>query len=94
MADQQQNLLRRIPPEIRDQIFAPCLLRSRFSTTSPELLVALRPDRLLYEEALDLFYKQNVFSITFKQFGAVPLFEGLKDDIVPRIKSLRLTSFG
>jgi hypothetical protein len=87
MANQQQNLLRKFPPEIRDLIFTPCLLFSHKDDPAPTLLAALRPDGKLYEEALDIFYKMNEFFFDIHH-GAQ--FEGLKIDIIQRIQSLQI----
>jgi hypothetical protein len=54
--------LRAFPPEIREMIFS-------FSNAliwtgkTPALLIALRQDPELYAEALDYFYKRNVFRL-------------------------------
>jgi hypothetical protein len=54
--------LRAFPPEIREMIFT-------FSNVliwtgkTPALLMALRGDRELYDEALDYFYKKNIFKL-------------------------------
>jgi hypothetical protein len=66
MVDQLQNSLRRFPPKIRGQIFTESLVRltdeANSCPPSPALLAAaVRPDVILYEEALGVFYKINEF---------------------------------
>jgi hypothetical protein len=56
--------IRSLPAEIRMQVFSECLVRARFPPiSSPALLAALRPDTELYEEAIEVFHKINVFEI-------------------------------
>ena len=53
---------RKLPPEIREKCFLPVL---EWHGKSPALLVALRGDKELYEEALEIFYKKpNVYHLS------------------------------
>lgn len=54
--------LRAFPPEIREMIFhfSNCLI---WTGKTPAILVALRGDPDLYHEALELFYRRNVFRL-------------------------------
>lgn len=54
--------LRAFPPEIREVIFNFSQVLS-WTGKTPALLVALRGDRELYYEALELFYKSNTFTL-------------------------------
>jgi hypothetical protein len=52
-------LLHTLPPELREAIFKPLLVD--WDGKTPNLVKALRPDKQLYNEALAIFYKFNVF---------------------------------
>ena len=54
--------LHRLPTEIRHDIFRFCLQNSSRASTPP-LIAALRPETLLYHEALDVFYGTNRLEI-------------------------------
>jgi hypothetical protein len=54
------NLLHTLPPELREAIFKPVLVD--WNGQTPDLIKALRPDRKLYNEALALFYRHNIFT--------------------------------
>jgi len=48
--------IRALPAEVRIQIWRECfLLGSQVSAEMPSLIVALRPDKQLYDEAIDVF---------------------------------------
>jgi hypothetical protein len=56
--------IRSLAAEIRMKIFSECLVQARLPRLSvPALLAALRPDNLLYEEAVETFHKINIFEI-------------------------------
>jgi len=65
-------------------IFSPCLTKDEDEDTdydtsyqTPALLIALRTEQPLYQEALELFYKANVFVLGRQNVGAlVGLSEG------------------
>lgn len=63
--------LRVLPPELRIIIYEYLVkIRRLERQTTPALLIALRPDQQLYHEALDVFYKINIFKLTgFNQRG-------------------------
>jgi len=56
------STLYRLPVEIRHEVFRLCLENSPRAST-PLLLVALRPDRLLYHEAFAVFCGTNRLAI-------------------------------
>jgi len=69
------NLFRKIPAEVRGMIFYPCLTfenRKRVNgykqfgfqnQPAPSLLIALRQCLDLHKEALEVYYRLNVFKI-------------------------------
>jgi len=54
------NFLHVLPPELREAIFKPLLVD--WNGKTPNLIKALRPDRKLYNEALGVFYRHNIFT--------------------------------
>jgi len=52
--------LHKLPPELRAEIFKPMLIN--WNGKTPALIKALRFDKKLYNEALDIVYKQNTFT--------------------------------
>jgi hypothetical protein len=67
------NFLHILPPELREAIFKPLLVD--WNGKTPNLIKALRPDRKLYNEALGVFYRHNIY--TFHEgngwsFGDMP----------------------
>ena len=87
----ESDFLHKFPPEIRTQIFSQCLVRSSDEKDAwarvPALLIAVRPDATVYEEALELFYKLNGFTLNSK---TVFTFESLKAHHIKWIKRLVL----
>jgi hypothetical protein len=68
--------LRCLPTEIRDMIFEniltlPQLTYLEKQPESPAIIVALRPNPELYQEALQIHYKRNTFRITSNNFAAI-----------------------
>lgn len=55
--------LRSLPLEVRLKIYH---LALEWNGKTPGLLAALRPDRMLYLEALEVFVKQNTFTLSTK----------------------------
>jgi hypothetical protein len=53
----------RVPPEVRDQIFRPICIE--WAGKMPNLIKALRPDKKLYHEALDIFLKNNTYILHY-----------------------------
>jgi len=53
------NPLYKLPPELRYQIFKPLLIH--WNGNMSNLIEALRPEEKLYHEALEIFYKENIF---------------------------------
>jgi uncharacterized protein YjbI with pentapeptide repeats len=53
--------LRRFPPEIRAMIFNGCIHFADHKT--PAIIIALRGDKEMYEEAIQIFYKLNSFRV-------------------------------
>jgi hypothetical protein len=51
--------LHKLPPELREEIFKPLLVN--WNGKTPSLIKALRPDKTLYSEALEIFYKHSRF---------------------------------
>ena len=58
-----QTTLRKFPREIRDMIYN-LVLSDSWDGTTHSFIAALRPDHLLYTEALRVFYRTNTFSFT------------------------------
>jgi hypothetical protein len=77
--------LRVLPPEVRTMVF-PYVLKITKTSKIPDLLIALRCDRILYPEALKVYYDINSFEITNENIAA---YEGkLSSNITARIKAL------
>jgi hypothetical protein len=53
------STLHRLPVELWEEIFKP--LCADWNGKTPNLIKALRPDKKLYNEALRVFYKYNMF---------------------------------
>jgi len=62
MTTPSESTLYALPPELREFIFRYSLRRECGQT--PYLLVALRPDQNLYNEAVAVFNSINIFSLT------------------------------
>ncbi|KAE9381214.1 hypothetical protein N431DRAFT_551368 [Stipitochalara longipes BDJ] len=60
-AGKNKNPLYKLPPELRQEIFRPMLIP--WNGKTPNLIKALRADQKLYHEALEVFYKQNLFKL-------------------------------
>jgi hypothetical protein len=61
--------LRKFPPEIREMIFQRCIDtkdNKEKDNKSPPIIVSLRSDKELYQEAIEVFYKLNFFRLTWK----------------------------
>ncbi|KAE9378850.1 hypothetical protein N431DRAFT_396722 [Stipitochalara longipes BDJ] len=58
---------RKFPPEIRSMIFAGCIDFNHRKT--PVVLVALRSDKEIYEEAIQIFYKLNWFRVKLQNLS-------------------------
>jgi uncharacterized protein YjbI with pentapeptide repeats len=65
--------LRQFTPEIRARIFGYCTPQKSWASKTPEVLIALRGDSELYQEALRAFYKQNWFRLNFRNFSKTEL---------------------
>jgi uncharacterized protein YjbI with pentapeptide repeats len=63
----------RFAPEIREIIFGYCISSITVSFNTPNILIALRGDSELYQEALRTFYKQNWFPLAFRNFSKTEL---------------------
>ncbi|KAH8597795.1 hypothetical protein B0O99DRAFT_684506 [Bisporella sp. PMI_857] len=90
----QRNTLHKLPPEIRLIIFEDVLAmqdkpvrkdgrdwlgRPRLT---PPLLIALRADQPMYQEALEIYYSKNLFTICIHNFTTA------RDDLLPHVLSL------
>ena len=53
--------LYKLPPELWGGIFTPLYLD--WNGKTPNLIKALRPEKKIYVEALEIFYKHNVFKL-------------------------------
>jgi hypothetical protein len=66
-------VLHSLPLEIRDMVFKECLVmdkkQPRATRATPALLIALRGDWALYQEALKWFYALNRFTLTKHNFN-------------------------
>ncbi len=58
--------LRGLPPEVRIQIFELEIKRWKWRGRNPPLLAALRPDSVMYDEALEIYYGITSFSISYR----------------------------
>lgn len=65
--------LRRFIPEIRAKIFEYCTSSTKVSFDTPKILIVLRGDSELYQEALRTFYKQSWFPLAFHNFSKTEL---------------------
>lgn len=97
------NILRKLPPELREKVFIPCMkadvtilppphdnshdFRRRIKTT-PALLIALCVDKTLYEEALALHYKMNTMVLSATTLPSIR--ERLSPSIPSMIRHLTL----
>jgi hypothetical protein len=54
--------LRKFPAKIRENIFQFCVRIK--DQKSPALLIALRGDKEMYQEAINLYYKVNLFTVS------------------------------
>jgi hypothetical protein len=79
--------LRRFPPEIRAMIFEYSTPWDSNKAKTPEILVALRGDCELYEEAIKTFYKQNWLRIDVGNFSEM---ESMSKKSMARICKLRI----
>ena len=77
--------LRRFPTELRDMIFKDCLQIEEGK--SPALLIALRGDKELYEEALEVYYKTNYCSMGKAMIQRI---NDLSPKAISRIKDIRI----
>jgi hypothetical protein len=57
--DAPKSTLHNLPPEVRELIFRPLCVC--WNGKIPPLIKALRSDKRLYGEALDIFFKNNTF---------------------------------
>ncbi|KAG4441076.1 hypothetical protein IFR05_003430 [Cadophora sp. M221] len=82
--------IRKIPLEMRRMIFKDCLKIK--GGKSPALLIALRGDKELYEQALEVYYKISYFTITpdCGRASERKLLEGLLPRALPEINMLRI----
>lgn len=74
--------LRGLPPEVRIQIFELEVKRWKWRGRNPPLLAALRPDSVMYDEALEIYYGITSFSISYrneKKIGWMP--SSIKDRV-------------
>ena len=96
----QTNTLHKLPPEIRLLIFEDVLtledkpvrkdgrdLLGRPRPT-PSLLMALRGDLAMYQEALEVFYYKNIFTINIHNFVTVK--DNLSSYVLSLIKNLKI----
>jgi hypothetical protein len=74
--------LRRFPPEIRAMIFTGCIHFGGFKT--PAIIITLRGDKQMYEEAIQIFYKLNSFRVELQN---LPDFEAMS--IIKAIQGIR-----
>lgn len=74
-----------LPPEIREKIFGPCL--DVWIGETPELLKALRPEPILYNQALDLFYRQNTFVLGKRNAWSM---EGMSEETIKSLEKIEL----
>jgi uncharacterized protein YjbI with pentapeptide repeats len=65
--------LRRFPPEIRAMILAYCTLWKCWKPKTPDMILALRGDQQLYQEALRAFHKQNWFRLESGNLSEIEL---------------------
>jgi hypothetical protein len=65
--------LRRFAPEIRAMIFRYCTPWECRKARTPDMIVALRGDEELYQEALRAFYKHNLFRLDFSNLSKLEL---------------------
>ena len=75
--------IRKFPPEIRAMIFAGCVDNKGYKT--PNLLVALRGDREMYEEAVQIFYGLNWFRV---KLLTLPDFVSMSKKAIENIRKL------
>lgn len=80
--------LRDLPVEIRILIFRKCVWQYH-CCKAPALIEALRGNPLLYQEALEVYYAINEFSVTFVNQDRV--FSLNSDFVLKRLTSLKLT---
>jgi hypothetical protein len=61
--------IRKFPPGVREMIFQRCIdtkdNKEKYNK-SPPIIVSLRSDKELYQEAIEVFYKLNLFRLTWK----------------------------
>lgn len=72
--------LRYLPTEIRDMVFEYLLTFPKVTyleqqPKTPAIIVALRPEPKVYDEALQIYYKRNTFRITSHNFESVQQLE-------------------
>jgi hypothetical protein len=78
--------IRKLPSELRVKIFKECLLRSPLRPNHPfALLAALRPDKILYEEALEAFYYTTLVDVKPHKLQQFP---GLQDNRILQFRKL------
>lgn len=77
----------RFAPGIRAKIFGYCTSSRKFKFKTPKILIALRGDSELYQEALRTFYNQNWFVLDFKNFSKTDL---MSEKIAENIKKLAI----
>ena len=75
--------IRKFPPEIRAMIFAGCINNVGYKT--PTILKALRGDKEMYEEAIQIFYKLNWLRV---KLSTLPGFEKMSKKAIENIRKL------
>ena len=76
-----------LPPELRQMIFRMVL---EWNGKTPALLKALRPDQLLYEEALHLFFQINPYNLERKNGWSFEEIAGTKRKTVESVYRLNI----
>ncbi len=77
---------RKFPPEIRAMIFNGCIHFGGFKT--PAIIIALRGDKEMYEEDIQIFYKLNLFRVKLQN---LPDFEAMSIKAIQGIRRLAIS---
>ncbi|KAN0115289.1 hypothetical protein V8E51_004833 [Hyaloscypha variabilis] len=79
--------LRKFPPEIRAMIFNGCIHFGGFKT--PAIIITLRGDKQMYEEAIQIFYKLNWFRVRLQNLED---FEAMSIKAIQGIRKLVIST--